>query len=67
VRCGFEVTFVTSSEFKTSVEDIGCSYVGLEGKANISEKDFSTEPFSVRYRPDTLTQEFRWLSVRTER
>lgn len=47
VARGFEVTFVTGSPYKSIMEEIGCSFVPLEGYSDYTEKDFEDLPFSV--------------------
>ena len=50
MRNGFEVTFVAASMYKDGLEDIGCSFVSLEGIANFSENVLNELPYSVRLR-----------------
>ena len=47
VARGFEVTFVTGSAYKESLEEIGCDFVPLIGYSDYTEKDFGKLPFSV--------------------
>ncbi|KAG9240604.1 putative UDP-glucuronosyltransferase 2A3 [Calycina marina] len=41
---GYEITFVTGSPYRQQLEDMGCSFVSLEGDGDQTEKDINNYP-----------------------